>query len=87
MASDLELATRVEGGRGSYRAVLSRQWGIWGPNGGYLAAIALRAAGREAAIPQPRSFYGFPAAYQRYRSWGWLGSTLLCRERDLAALL
>jgi acyl-CoA thioesterase len=57
MSCDLELATRVEGGRGSYGATLSDQWEIWGPNGGYLAAIALRAVGEEAQIRQPRSFY------------------------------
>jgi acyl-CoA thioesterase II len=57
MASDLEHATRVEGEQGRYRARLSKDWEIWGPNGGYLAAIALRAAGREAQIQQPASFY------------------------------
>ncbi len=53
---DFELDTRLEGERGRYRAVLSRDWEIWGPNGGYVAAIALRAAGREARVSRPASF-------------------------------
>lgn len=53
---DFAVDTQIEGGDGRYRAVLSRDWEIWGPNGGYVAAIALRAAGREAAIPRPSSF-------------------------------
>jgi acyl-CoA thioesterase II len=55
--SDLEHATRVVGEAGSYHARLSEDWEIWGPNGGYLAAIALRAAGMVAQIKQPASFY------------------------------
>lgn len=55
---DFELDTRVEGADGRYTARLSCDWEIWGPNGGYLASIALRAAGREAAIPRPVAFYG-----------------------------
>jgi acyl-CoA thioesterase len=57
MASDLEHATRLESDDGRYVVRLSDEWEIWGPNGGYLAAIALRAAGMVARIPQPRSFY------------------------------
>jgi acyl-CoA thioesterase len=55
--SDLEDATRLEGDDGQYVARLSEDWEIWGPNGGYLAAIALRAAGMVAQIRQPASFY------------------------------
>jgi acyl-CoA thioesterase-2 len=54
---DFEADTRPEGGDGRYRATLCEDWRIWGPNGGYLAAIALRAAGREAAIDRPASFH------------------------------
>lgn len=43
-----DTALTQQGGR--LTATLSRDWEIWGPNGGYLAAIALRAAGR--AVPE-----------------------------------
>jgi acyl-CoA thioesterase len=56
-ASDLEQATRIEAENGRYVARLSEDWEIWGPNGGYLAAIALRAAGMVARISRPASFY------------------------------
>jgi acyl-CoA thioesterase II len=53
----LEQATQLEGDGGSYSIELSRAWEIWGPNGGYLAALALRAASMCAEIAQPASFY------------------------------
>ncbi len=53
----LDRATSLEGDGGSYSTCLSRAWEIWGPNGGYLAALALRAAGMLAEIKQPASFY------------------------------
>jgi acyl-CoA thioesterase len=53
---DLGIDTQVEGGDGRYRASLSRDWEIWGPNGGYLAAVALRAAGAHSALHRPATF-------------------------------
>jgi acyl-CoA thioesterase len=53
----LDEATRLEGENGRFSIRLDEAWEIWGPSGGYLAAIALRAAGRCAEIPRPASFY------------------------------
>jgi len=53
---DLARDTAVEGRDGTYRAQLSRDWQIWGPNGGYVAAVALRAAGAAAPFSRPASF-------------------------------
>jgi len=61
---DFERDTHLEPAEGPeqplprYQANLSKDWEIWGPNGGYLASIALRAAGHEAAIPRPVAFAG-----------------------------
>lgn len=55
---DFEHDTRVTAvGPHTYRAELSKDWEIWGPNGGYLCAIALRAAGREAEVARPVALY------------------------------
>ena len=55
---DLTVDTAVEGSDGSYRATLSRDWEIWGPNGGYIAAVALRAAGAYARFERPVTLVG-----------------------------
>ena len=39
-----------------YRATLAEGWEIWGPQGGYVAAVALRAAGAASPFPRPASF-------------------------------
>jgi acyl-CoA thioesterase II len=63
---DFERDTRVTGSGGSHRATLSEDWNIWGPNGGYLAAIALRAVGREAQVPRPASFHAHFLSVARF---------------------
>ena len=53
----LDEATALEGSDGAYSIGLSEAWEIWGPSGGYLAALTLRAAGMHAGIPRPVSYY------------------------------
>ena len=47
-ASSFATHTSLAGGEGHFTATLDRSFEIWGPNGGYLSAIALRAAGATA---------------------------------------
>jgi acyl-CoA thioesterase-2 len=55
---DLGQDTAVEPlGDGRYRARLSAEWEIWGPMGGYVAGVALRAAGAESRFSRPASFF------------------------------
>lgn len=42
---------------GRYRAELSPAWEVWGPIGGYVAAIALRALAAGSELPRPASFH------------------------------
>jgi acyl-CoA thioesterase-2 len=55
---DLAVDTDVKGNDGEYQATLSRDWEIWGPNGGYIAAIALRGAGVHTRFDRPASIVG-----------------------------
>lgn len=41
-----------------YTGKLSPDWAIWGPNGGYVASLALRAAGHAIGRARPVSFVG-----------------------------
>ena len=55
---DIGMQTACEPlGEGRYRAQVSDDWEIWGPCGGYVAAIALRAAGEESPFGRPASFF------------------------------
>ncbi|MCU1360752.1 MAG: hypothetical protein JWN99_2041, partial [Ilumatobacteraceae bacterium] len=42
---DTALTAGPADGGSSFTRVLSRDWEIWGPNGGYVGALMLRAAG------------------------------------------
>jgi acyl-CoA thioesterase II len=61
---DLALETAVtpvgppdDAGVQRFEAQVHRDWEIWGPEGGYVAAIALRAAGAVSPFARPASFY------------------------------
>jgi acyl-CoA thioesterase len=53
--ADLERDTRVEGSDGRYTTVLSPHWVVWSPQGGYLMALLLRAAGAASEFAKPLS--------------------------------
>jgi len=57
---NLELDTQLGGGQGRYRARVREDWeGAPGrPAGGFLASLALRAAGRDSGLSRPVSFTG-----------------------------
>ena len=54
LAEDTALETL---GEGLYSARLHRDWEIWGPMGGYVAAVALRAASASSPFAHPASFF------------------------------
>ncbi len=55
---DIEVQTAVEPvGEGHFSATVHADWEIWGPCGGYVAALALRAAGAESPFARPASFF------------------------------
>lgn len=52
---DLAHDTEVDGDDGHYGAHLSPEWEIWGPNGGYVVSVAMRAASRSTTFERPAS--------------------------------
>jgi len=64
---DFEIDTRLEpSGESEFRATLSEDWAIWGPNGGYVAAIALRAVGLVSKVGRPATFAGHFLSVARF---------------------
>jgi acyl-CoA thioesterase len=55
LATDTAVVGSSAEGAGRYTAQVSQDWEIWGANGGYLAAIALRAAGAHCGRARPAS--------------------------------
>ena len=55
LAADTEVRP-VDPEAGRYAADVSQAWEIWGPMGGYVAGIALRAAGAASPFARPASF-------------------------------
>ncbi|MEA3075410.1 MAG: acyl-CoA thioesterase [Actinomycetota bacterium] len=53
LADDTTIEATSTAGR--YAAAFHPDWEIWGPNGGYVAAVALRAAGAHTDLPRPAS--------------------------------
>jgi acyl-CoA thioesterase len=47
---------QIAGDPEHWRGSLSPEWAVWGPHGGYLAAIALRAAMARSRLARPASF-------------------------------
>jgi acyl-CoA thioesterase II len=54
---NFERDTSVSGTDGRYAVNLSPAWAVWGPNGGYVAAIALRAMAAAGRLPRPAVFH------------------------------
>jgi acyl-CoA thioesterase II len=68
---DLERDTRVTpvaGAEGRYTAKLSADWAIWGPNGGYVASVALRAAGLATGRARPASIFAHFLSVARFET-------------------
>ena len=54
---DLDKDTTLGGGPGQYLAEVSPQWRLIGPSGGFLSALALRAAVAESEFDRPATYY------------------------------
>ena len=81
---DLEHDTGVEAlGEGRYRATLSPEWEIWGPMGGYVAAVALRAAGVSSPFRRPASL---ACQYLAVAEFGAVDVTVTSRRSARTAL-
>ncbi|MGQ0840044.1 acyl-CoA thioesterase [Actinokineospora sp.] len=53
--NDFAVDTEIVGADGRYVAQLSPAWAFWGPSGGHVATMALRAAAAHSGLPRPAS--------------------------------
>lgn len=80
---DFGIDTAIDAqGDGRYRATLSRDWEIWGPMGGSIAAIVTRVVGAEATLARPASFF---CHYLRPARFGEIELTLSPLRRGRSA--
>jgi acyl-CoA thioesterase-2 len=81
---DLETDTALERvDEHRFRASLSPAWEIWGPMGGYVAALALRAAGAASPFTRPASFF---CQYLRVAAFAPVDLTVSVEREARAAL-
>jgi acyl-CoA thioesterase len=81
---DLEVDTRIEGGDGRWTATLDPGWAIWGPCGGYIAAVLLRAAGAHSAFPRPATLSVSFLGVARFEPVDLVAETLQAGRRSQA---
>ncbi len=79
---DLDVDTRLEGGDGRWTISLSPEWEIWGPCGGYIAALLLRAAGAHSAFPRPITLFAHFLGVARFEPVELVAETLQAGRRS-----
>jgi acyl-CoA thioesterase-2 len=79
---DLEVDTRLDGGDGRWTATLRPDWEIWGPCGGYLAAILLRVASAHSPFPRPVSLTIHFLGVARFEPVDLVAETLVTGRRS-----
>ncbi|MBL4789016.1 MAG: thioesterase family protein [Kordiimonadaceae bacterium] len=77
-----EQSANTDVSEGVYKIEIHKDWEIWGPNGGYLAACILRAVGSFSEHARPISYFG---QYLRVAKFGDAEVHIECSKRGRAA--